>query len=63
MNDGLERFGRKRSWLDFKILTRHSPGRAEENHKNPQSAYPVSDPRFEPATSRIRRRSTTTFGA
>jgi hypothetical protein len=25
--------GRKRSWPNFKILSRHSPGRTEENHK------------------------------
>jgi hypothetical protein len=26
-------FDRKRSWPNFKILSRHSPGRTEENRK------------------------------
>jgi hypothetical protein len=37
-----------------------------ENHEKPQSGFPVSRPRFEPGTPRIRSRnvnnSTTTFG-
>jgi hypothetical protein len=30
----LEGFGGKRSWPNFKILSRHSPGGTEENTKN-----------------------------
>jgi hypothetical protein len=29
-----KRFGRKRSWANFKVLPRHSPGGTEENHEN-----------------------------
>jgi hypothetical protein len=29
--------GRKRSWPNFKVLSRNSPGGIEENHENPQS--------------------------
>jgi hypothetical protein len=58
-------FGRKRSWPNFKVLSRHSPGRTEENHENNQDSW-LSGPTFEPRTSRIRSRSvshwTMTFG-
>jgi hypothetical protein len=37
-----EGFGRKRSWLIFKILTRHSPGVTEKNHEKIQAGSPVS---------------------
>jgi hypothetical protein len=58
-------FGRKRSWANFKVLSRHSPGGAEGNYENldQDSRSPV--PRSEPGTSRLRNRSvdhwTTTF--
>jgi hypothetical protein len=29
-------FGKKRSWPNLKILSRHSPGDTEENHDKPQ---------------------------
>jgi hypothetical protein len=32
-----KRFDRKRSWPNFKVLSWHSPGVAEENHENPLS--------------------------
>jgi hypothetical protein len=35
-----ERFDRKRSWLNFKILFQDSPGGTEENHESPQSGKP-----------------------
>jgi hypothetical protein len=31
----LEGFLRKRSWPNFKALTRHSPIETEKNHENP----------------------------
>jgi hypothetical protein len=49
---------------NFKVLSRHLPGGTDEDHENSQSWQPVSGPRFEPVTSRIRRsvdHSTTTF--
>jgi hypothetical protein len=33
VNDELEGFGRKRSWPNFNILSRHSSGGTEENHE------------------------------
>jgi hypothetical protein len=48
--------GRKRSWLDYKVLSRHLPGETEENDENLLSGYPVSGPIFELGTSRIRSR-------
>jgi hypothetical protein len=47
-------FRRKRSWSNLKGLSQHSLGGTEEIHKNPQSGYPVSEPRYEPGTSRKR---------
>jgi hypothetical protein len=41
----------------FKALSSHFPGRAEENHENPQSGQSVFEPIFETGTSRIRSRS------
>jgi hypothetical protein len=35
-------FGRKRTWPNFKVLSQHSPGGTKENHKKPQSGYPVT---------------------
>jgi hypothetical protein len=48
-------YGRKLSWS--KVLSRHFPRGIHENKENSQSKYPVSGPRFEPGTSRIRSRS------
>jgi hypothetical protein len=48
---------RKRSWPNFKVLSRHLPGGTEEIHRKLQPGYPVSWPIFEPGTSRIRSRS------
>jgi hypothetical protein len=31
-----EAFGQKRSWPNFKVLSRHSPVGTEENHENHQ---------------------------
>jgi hypothetical protein len=60
-------FGRKQLWSNFKVLSWHSPGGTEKNHEKPQSGEPVSGPRFEPRTSKIRSRSvnhsTTTLGS
>jgi hypothetical protein len=42
---------RKRSWLNFKVLSQHFPGGAEENHKKSQSEQAISRLRFEPGTS------------
>jgi hypothetical protein len=28
-------YGRKRLWPNFMVLFQHSPGRTEENHRNP----------------------------
>jgi hypothetical protein len=35
VNDELERVWRKRLWPNFMVLFQHSPGRTEENHRNP----------------------------
>jgi hypothetical protein len=45
-------FGRKQSLNNFKILSLHSNGGTEENHKKPQSEEPVSGPRSEPGPSK-----------
>jgi hypothetical protein len=47
-------FGRKQPWPNFKVIYRHSSGRTEESYGKPQSGDPVSGPRFEHGTSRIR---------
>jgi hypothetical protein len=39
---------RKRSWSNFKVLSRNLHGGTEESHENPQSGKQVSGPRFEP---------------
>jgi hypothetical protein len=43
-----KRFGRKRLWSNFKVLSQHLPGGTEANHENfnQESLSPV--PRFEP---------------
>jgi hypothetical protein len=54
-------FGRKLPWPNRKVLTRHSSGGTEENHKNlNQDNRPR--PRFEPGTSRTRSRSVNHIG-
>jgi hypothetical protein len=50
-------FGRKLSWLNFKVLSQHSPGGTYENHAKPKSWLPVSRARFEPKTYQIQSRS------
>jgi hypothetical protein len=37
----------------IEVLSRHLPKAAEENRKNPQSRWSVSQPRFEQSISRI----------
>jgi hypothetical protein len=36
-----KRFGMKRSWFNFKVLSQHLPGETEENHgnRNQESQY------------------------
>jgi hypothetical protein len=41
----------------FEAVFRNFPGGTEEKHENLQSGKQVSGPRFEPGTSRTRRRS------
>jgi hypothetical protein len=48
----LERMWKEAVMVKFKVLYQHLPGGTEENQE-PQSAQPVSGPRFEPGTSRI----------
>jgi hypothetical protein len=59
-------FGRKRSWPNFKVISRNSLGGTEENYENLNQGSRSPDPRFEPGISRIRSKSvnhsTTTFG-
>jgi hypothetical protein len=50
MTDDLNRSGRDLLGL----LSLHFLGQTEENHKNPQSGYPVSRPEFELSTPRTR---------
>jgi hypothetical protein len=51
-----EGYGRKQSWINFKVLSRHSPGGTEESHENfsQDSRFPNRD--LKPGTSRIRSR-------
>jgi hypothetical protein len=35
-------FGRKWSWPNFTVLSRHSPAGTEKNHEKPQSGWPVA---------------------
>jgi hypothetical protein len=59
-------FRGKRSWPNCKVLSRHSPGGTEENHKESLSRSRSPGQRIVPGTSRIWSRSanhsTTTFG-
>jgi hypothetical protein len=55
INYELGKMWKKAAVAQFEILSRHLSGRTKENHKKPQSGYPVSMPRFETGTSRIRR--------
>jgi hypothetical protein len=50
-------FSRKRSWSNYKVLFRHSPGETEENHENLNHDSRSPGPIIEPGTSRIRSRS------
>jgi hypothetical protein len=44
-------FDRKRSWPNFKGLSRHSPGGTEENHEKLNHGRLSQGLRFEPGTS------------
>jgi hypothetical protein len=59
-------FGRKWSWPNFKVLTRHSPEGTEKTMKDLNQDSRSPGMRIEPGTSQIRSRSvnhsTTTFG-
>ena len=52
--------------IQLQALLCHISGVTKEKHENPPSGYPVSRPRFEPGTSRLRsncvKNSTVTFG-
>jgi hypothetical protein len=64
MKDEFEEIRKEAVVTQFKVVSRHSRGRDEENHENPRSGYPAPGPRFEPGTSRIWRsanHSTATF--
>jgi hypothetical protein len=52
MNDELERMWEEVVVNYFKALSRHSPGRTEENHEKP-SGYSMSRPRSEPEIAKI----------
>jgi hypothetical protein len=58
-------FGRRRSWPNFNVLSRHSPGGTEKNYEKICQGIRSSGPRFEPGTSRLRSKnvnhSTTMF--
>jgi hypothetical protein len=58
-------FDRKRSWSNFKVLIRHSPGGTEENHEIHHDGR-SRGPWIEPGTFLVRSRSVdhsaTTFG-
>jgi hypothetical protein len=54
-------FCRKRSWPNFKVLSRHFPGGTEGN-ENPQSGKPVVAADNRRIRRRCVNRSTTTFG-
>jgi hypothetical protein len=47
-------YGRKRSWPNFKVLSRHSPRGTKENHEKFNQDSRSPEPRIEPGTSRIR---------
>jgi hypothetical protein len=44
-------FGCTWSSSNFKVLTLHSPGGADENYVSPRSGLQVTGPRIEPGTS------------
>jgi hypothetical protein len=44
-------FGRKRSWPNCKVLSRHSPGGNEKNNENLNHDSRSLGPRIEPRTS------------
>jgi hypothetical protein len=51
VNDELEMMCKEAVVAEFKVLSQHLPGGTDEKS---WSGYPVSGPRFEPETSRIR---------
>jgi hypothetical protein len=64
--DEWQGFGRKCSWLDFNVLSRHLHVGSEENYENLNHHSRFPGQRFEPGTSQIISRvvnhSTATFG-
>jgi hypothetical protein len=63
----MERIWKESVGPNFKELSRNFPGGTEENHKNPQSGYPVSGPRLKPGAFQekegcVLNRPTTAFG-
>jgi hypothetical protein len=62
----LKRFGKKWSWPNFEVLSRHLPGGTEENSENFNQDNRSPGPKIESADSRIRSRSvnhsTMTYG-
>jgi hypothetical protein len=59
-------FGTKRSWPNFKVLSRHSRGETEENQGNLNQDSRSPGPRIDPGTPEYENKSvnhsTTTFG-
>jgi hypothetical protein len=58
LNDGVISEGRNGNevkgsgcGLIFKVLPQHFPVGSENNHKKPQSGYPVTEQRYEPGTT------------
>jgi hypothetical protein len=51
MNNELEKMRKEADMALFGVLSRHSPGVAEGNHKKLLSGYSVSRSRFKPSTS------------
>jgi hypothetical protein len=51
VNDEMERIRKEAVMAQFKALSQHLLGGNEEEHKKPQSEYPVFRLRFETGTS------------
>jgi hypothetical protein len=58
MMTNLKGFGMKRSWPNFKALSRHSPGGAEKKTNNLNQDSRSPEPKFELGSSQIRRNTT-----
>jgi hypothetical protein len=61
-----KRFGRNRSWTNFKALSRRSPRQTEENHEKPRkTSFRIANLRAEIWTRDLpntKQNSITTFG-